>query len=113
MKKYRVHVSIIMLCVAFVVGVIAPLQCVYKANASSDIEQTQPEYWKNGPAPSSTLYVEDYWASGMKYKVYHSSRAALFVINVTKDSLEVQELIRNANAYESMLRTEVGVTKNK
>jgi len=31
----------------------------------------------------------DYYASGMHYKVFNSVKGSVFVVNVTKDSLEV------------------------
>jgi len=47
------------------------------------------------------LGAVEYYASGMHYKVFSSARGDVFVINITKDSLEVVKLI-NGKGWLSM-----------
>jgi hypothetical protein len=42
-----------------------------------------------GPATYRNVSAVDYYASGMRYKVFNSANGSVFVINVTKDSLDV------------------------
>lgn len=41
----------------------------------------------------STMKAIDYYAGGMKYKIFAYSGGGMFVINITKDSLETIKLI--------------------
>ena len=40
------------------------------------------------------VFVKNYYAGNMHYKVFYRYNASVFVVNVTKDSLEVQRLLK-------------------
>lgn len=43
---------------------------------------------------SGVDYYTDYYTSGMHYKVFNSANGDVFVVNITKDSLEVAKNYR-------------------
>ena len=45
-------------------------------------------------AISSNAYAGDYYHSGMHYKVFVYQASSIFVVNVTKDSLEIVNMMR-------------------
>lgn len=49
----------------------------------------------NGSVTSYALYGDIDYEHGMHYKVYHTAPGHIFMINVTKDSLEVEMLKRS------------------
>ena len=73
--------------------------CIALAIVLSSCMKTPPPHDipEDATAISSRAYyglgAVEYYASGMHYKVFSSARGDVFVINITKDSLEVVKLI--------------------
>ena len=74
--------------IAFLFSVIVLTSCgptETKDGKPADIVMT-------GSSTYSSVSSIDYYVSGMRYKVLNSAPGNIFVINITKDSLEVANL---------------------
>ena len=56
------------------------------------VQSDQSEQVTTGSPTYYSVSAYDYQAGGMKYKVFNSASGSLFVVNITKDSLEVEAL---------------------
>ena len=83
MKKFKISTLA-------AIAVYAMLAVVLSSCGRTESEDGKPsETVTTGSATYYSVSAVDYYASGMHYKVFNSANGNVFVVNVTKDSLEV------------------------
>ena len=72
------------------IAVYAMLAVVLSSCGRNESAEGKPsETVTTGSLTYHSVSAVDYYASGMHYKVFNSANGSVFVVNVTKDSLEV------------------------
>lgn len=83
MKKFKISTLA-------AIAVYAMLAVVLSSCGRTESADGKPsETVTTGSATYYSVSAVDYCASGMHYKVFNSANGNVFVVNVTKDSLEV------------------------
>lgn len=61
---------------------------VLQSCGTSTLNEQAVEKVTTGSATYYSVSAVDYYSNGMHYKVFNSASGSLFVVNITKDSLE-------------------------
>jgi hypothetical protein len=83
MKKFKIS-TVTAIAVCAVVAVV-----LSSCGRTESGDGKPSETVTTGSATYFSVSAVDYYASGMRYKVFNSANGSVFVINVTKDSLDV------------------------
>lgn len=74
----------------FLVSFLIMISCfVSSCNRTKSSDEKPSEIVTTGSATYYSVSAVDYYVSGMHYKVFNSANGGVFVVNITKDSLEV------------------------
>ena len=83
MKKIKISTKIAIAVYAILVVVLS------SCGRTKSVDGKPSEIVATGSITYYSVSAVDYYASGMHYKVFNSANGNVFVVNVTKDSLDV------------------------
>ena len=89
MKKIKLLSLELLICILVLTFLLSSCGAKNKSNVSGDNKVAKYDTVIDGRNTSFySVYSSYYFISGMKYKVFNSYQGGMFVVNVTKDSLE-------------------------
>ena len=87
MKKIKLLALELLLCI--LMSIIILSSCNQAPQKKSHLNSAKFDTILNGASTSFySVYSSEHYISGMKYRIFNSFESGLFVVNVTKDSLE-------------------------
>lgn len=75
--------------IATIIMLILLLYVFFGHNETKSTDIKYPEKITTGSITYYSVSAFDYYTKGMHYKVFNSANGNIFVVNITKDSLEV------------------------
>ena len=93
MKKFKISTVATIALYAMLTVVLS------SCNRTESADGKLSEIVTTGSATYYSVSAVDYHASGMHYKVLNSANGNIFVVNVTKDSLDVAQKLRVTEKY--------------